>query len=52
MFIIPLVAVFGLALAGYESKAFNDWLKKHLGLTKICLCVVFLGLFLLLLRNI
>lgn len=52
MFIVPLVAVFVLALLGYESKTFNDWLKKHLGLTKICLCLVFLGLFLLLLGNI
>ena len=52
MFIMPLVAVFVLALLGCESKIFNDWLKKHLGLTKICLCLVFLGLFLLLLGNI
>lgn len=52
MFIVPLVVVFVLALLGYESKTFNDWLKKHLGLTKICLCLVFLGLFLLLLGNI
>lgn len=48
MFIMPLVAVFGLAVAGYESKGFNDFLKKHLGLTKLLLCVVFLGLFILL----
>ena len=52
MFIVPLVVVFVLALLGYESKTFNEWLKKHLGLTKICLCLVFLGLFLLLLGNI
>ena len=52
MFIIPLVAVLVLALLGYESKTFNDLLKKHLGLTKICLCLVFLGLFILLLGNI
>lgn len=52
MFIVPLIAVFILALAGYESKGFNDFLKKHLGLTKILLCVVFLGLFLLLAMNI
>ncbi len=52
MFIIPLIGIFVLALAGYESKTFNDWLKKHLGLTKLLLCVVFLGLFLLLASNI
>ena len=52
MFIIPLVAVFVLALLGYESKGFNDFFKKHLGLTKILLCLVFLVLFLLLVGNI
>ncbi len=52
MFIVPLVVVFVLALLGYESKAFNDFLKKHLGLTKICLCLVFLVLFLLVVTNI
>lgn len=52
MFIMPLMAVFALAVAGYESKGFNDFLKKHLGLTKLLLCIVFLGLFLLLLGNI
>ena len=52
MFIVPLVAVFVLALLGCESKVFNDFLKKHLGLTKIMLCLVFLGLFILLLGNI
>ena len=52
MFIIPLVVVFVLALAGYESKGFNAFFKKHLGLAKILLCLVFLGLFLLLVGNI
>ena len=52
MFVVPLVAVFALAVAGYESKTFNNLLKKHLGLTKLLLCVVFLGLFLLLLGNV
>lgn len=52
MFILPLVAVFVLTLLGYESKKFNEFLKKHLGLTKILLCAVFLGLFLLLVGNI
>ena len=52
MFIVPLVVVFVLALLGYESKGFNDFLKKHLGLTKVLLSLVFLGLFVLLLKNI
>lgn len=52
MFIVPLVVVFVLALLGYESKLFNDFLKKHLAWAKLCLCLVFLGLFCLLLGNI
>ncbi len=52
MFIVPLVAVFVLALLGYESKGFNDFFKKHLGLTKVLLSLVFLALFVLLLKNI
>lgn len=52
MFILPLVLIFVLSVLGYESKGFNEFLKKHLGLTKLLLCVVFLGLFLLLLGNI
>ena len=52
MFILPLVLIFVLSILGYESKGFNDFLKKHLGLMKLLLCCVFLGLFLLLLGNI
>lgn len=52
MFVAPLIAVFALAVAGCESQTFNTLLKKHLGLTKLLLCGVFLGLFLLLLGNI
>ena len=52
MFVAPLVVVFALAVAGCESKTFGNLLKKHLGLTKLLLCAVFLGLFLLLLGNI
>ena len=51
MFIVPLALVFVLALCGKESSTFNNWLKKHLGLTKLLLCGVFLGLLLLLLFN-
>lgn len=49
MFIVPLVIVFALTLCGKESAALNGWLKRHLGLTKLILCGVFLGLLLLLL---
>ena len=52
MFIMPLIAIFALAMAGYESKTFNNFLKKHLGATKLLLCLVFLGLFILLAKNI
>ena len=52
MFVMPLVAIFALALAGCESKTFNDFFKKHLGITKLLLCVIFLGLFILLAGNI
>jgi len=52
MFIMPLIAIFALSMAGYESKTFNNFLKKHLGATKLLLCLVFLGLFILLAKNI
>ncbi len=52
MFILPLVLIFVLSVLGYESKGFNDFLKKHLGVMKLLLCAVFLGLFVLLLGNI
>lgn len=51
MFVVPLILVFVLTLCGKESVTFNNWLKKHLGLTKLLLCGVFLGLLLLLLFN-
>lgn len=52
MFLLPLVLIFVLSVLGYESKGFNDFLKRHLGLTKLLLCAVFLGLFLLVAGNI
>ncbi|MBO4707885.1 MAG: hypothetical protein J5594_04960 [Elusimicrobiaceae bacterium] len=51
MFIIPLVIIFVLSLLGYESKTFSDFLRKHLGLTKLALCLLFLGLLILLIVN-
>ena len=52
MFIVPLVIIFALSVLGYESKTFNEFLRKHLGLTKLALCLLFLGLLILLLANI
>ena len=51
MFVLPLVLIFVLTLCGKESATFNNWLKKHLGLSKFLLCCVFLGLLLLMLGN-
>lgn len=51
MFIVPLAGVFLLALAGYESKTFGGWLKKHLGLTKILMCLVFAALLIVLIKT-
>lgn len=51
MFIVPLVIIFALSLFGYESKTFNDFLRKHLGITKLALCLLFLGLLILLIVN-
>ncbi|MDD4005322.1 MAG: hypothetical protein PHW69_09015 [Elusimicrobiaceae bacterium] len=51
MFIAPLVTVFLLSFAGFGSERFNGFLKKHLGLTKILLALVFLALALMLLLN-
>lgn len=51
MFIVPLVIILCLSVMGYESKGFNNFLRKHLGFTKLALCLLFLGLLLLLIFN-
>ena len=51
MFIVPLVLILVLSVLGYESSTFNGFFKKHLGLTKLLLCLLFLGLLLLLVFN-
>lgn len=51
MFIVPLVAILVLTIAGYEAKGFNAFLKKYLGLTKALLCLVFLALLILLIME-
>ena len=51
MFIVPLVIIFALSVLGYESKTFNEFLRKHLGFTKLALCLLFLGLLILLITN-
>jgi len=52
MFIVPLIVILVLSVLGYESSTFNGFFKKHLGLTKLLLCLLFLGLLLLLIFNI
>jgi len=44
MFIVPLIAILILALLGVSSLQFSGFLKKHLGLIKILMAVLFFGL--------
>ncbi len=44
MFIIPLMVIFVFALMGTTSSQFSGFLKKHLGLIKIFMAVLFFGL--------
>ncbi|MFH1519468.1 MAG: hypothetical protein ABIE75_02730 [Candidatus Omnitrophota bacterium] len=51
MFILPLIVIFLLSLAGVSSTKFNNFLKNNLGRIKILMALVFfcLGLFILVL---
>ena len=44
MFILPLIIIFVLSLLGFSSERFNKFLKKHLGLIKILMAILFIGL--------
>ncbi len=44
MFIVPLLAIFSLALLGTTNQQFSGFLKKHLGLIKILMAILFFGL--------
>ncbi len=44
MFIVPLVVIFVFALMGTTSAQFSGFLKKHLGIIKIFMAVLFFGL--------
>ncbi|MDD5429330.1 MAG: hypothetical protein PHE97_01260, partial [Candidatus Omnitrophica bacterium] len=44
MFILPLVFIFLLSLAGVKSIVFNRFLKKHLGIIKLIMALVFFAL--------
>lgn len=44
MFIVPLCAVFVLALWGTTSQQFADFLKKHMLMVKALMVILFLGL--------
>ncbi len=49
MFILPLIVIFLLSVAGVNSVKFNNFLKKNLGRIKILMALVFfcLGIFIL-----
>jgi len=44
LFVIPLLGIFFAALAGTTSDQFAAWLKRHMGLLKILMAVMFFGL--------
>jgi hypothetical protein len=44
MFIVPLIAIFILALLGTSSQQFSGFLKQRLGLIKILMIILFFGL--------
>ena len=44
LFVIPLLGIFICALAGTTSEQFAAWLKRHMGLLKILMAVMFFGL--------
>jgi thiol-disulfide isomerase/thioredoxin len=44
LFIFPLLAVFALSVMGQKSQTLNNFFRKNLGLTKVLLSLVFLGL--------
>jgi cytochrome c biogenesis protein CcdA len=44
LFVIPLLGIFFCALAGTTSEQFAAWLKRHMGLLKILMAVMFFGL--------
>ncbi len=53
MFIVPLLAVFGLAFAGVSSKQVTDFFNRHLFLSKVLMMGLFffLGIYLLFILN-
>ncbi|MBD3167743.1 hypothetical protein GF324_14170 [bacterium] len=44
LFVAPLVVVFALAYGGAASETFAGWSKRHFGLTRILLTVLFVAL--------
>ena len=44
LFVLPLVAILGAAVAGVHFQRLNALLRRHLGWTKVALAAVFLGL--------
>jgi len=41
LFVLPLVGILGLAVAGVGSKTLASWGRKHWGLTKLAMALVF-----------
>jgi cytochrome c biogenesis protein CcdA len=41
LFVLPLVGVLGLAVAGVGSSTLAAWGKRHWGLTKLLMAIVF-----------
>ncbi|MCD6134082.1 MAG: hypothetical protein J7J25_00965 [Candidatus Omnitrophica bacterium] len=51
MFILPLVGVFLFSLAGVSSSRFSEFSRRHLGLVKLLLAILFFFLGFILLRE-
>jgi len=43
-FILPLVVITGMAIAGIGTKAVADWGRKHVGTTKIAMAALFIAI--------
>jgi hypothetical protein len=44
LFVLPLVTVLGLAVAGVGSSSLASWGKRHWGLTKLAMAIVFVAM--------
>jgi len=44
LFVLPLVAILGVAVAGVGSSALASWGRRHWGLTKLVMAIVFVAM--------